>query len=282
MAYSRNYYKGSYSNNNYSRSSYSPRSSAAPDVTPIVSEDLQEVLDLAVKTADTNARKFEDNDLYTEPLFLVLAEEYVKNYAGDFDYMVDLSVKYRQAQRRNETLSVGQWRGALNCAVAGERRRLNAMGITQPKASTETKGMRRPDTLPAFLHNGYYTIVLPNGVNVTLRIKMLDEEHRLRYNKQEGDSIVSFLYGPHNTSDYKGIGYLLQGRQVVFFKDFAADQTYKNQRDALAVLLGCADATEFGKAYALESVKCYMCGRDLTKEESITTGLGSTCAKKGY
>ena len=120
------------------------------------------------------------------------------------------------------------------------------------------------------MRNGYYTITLPQG-HKTLRLHTQPRDVSFAPGKQ----VIAYLYGPDNSSDYRGFGFVINGN-LVPWKRFL--QSY----DLLALTRGLleTDGTEAGKQYALRSGACYICNRMLTTPESIALGIGPICASR--
>lgn len=121
------------------------------------------------------------------------------------------------------------------------------------------------------IHDGFYTVVGYHA-HYTFRLVTNDADAAFAPGKQ----IISYLTGPCNESDYVAFGFVINGRLIVW-KRFA--QGYERIQAAARFLLS-GNPGEHGKAYALESGRCYICNRTLTTPESIAAGIGPTCAGK--
>lgn len=71
--------------------------------------------------------KYTDRDVRENPDFERLAQEYLRQYAGEFEYLIDM--KMRDAQ--GMSLTVGMVRGVLNCMRHDPR----VTGLPEPKPS---------------------------------------------------------------------------------------------------------------------------------------------------
>jgi Family of unknown function (DUF6011) len=121
--------------------------------------------------------------------------------------------------------------------------------------------------------DGRYSVVM-DGEQVTLRF------HTPAMGKFKGTQLVTYLYGPDNTesgdwvrfANRTGDGYRVWGR---FLNTVRLINALRHMTGAsVDELINC------GEAYALESSNCWRCGRDLTREDSITRGMGAICAGK--
>lgn len=127
----------------------------------------------------------------------------------------------------------------------------------------------------AWLHNrigeGYYTVVVPGGPHITLRVTKWKQG---RY----GTDVRYWQYmdGTSNTSDYTTFGYQAPNKAIVVYTQYQGDGRIIHALDVLTGS-GLADAR---KAYALMSKRCARCNKLLTNPDSIEDGLGSECRTK--
>ncbi len=138
----------------------------------------------------------------------------------------------------------------------------------------------RPVAVPADVRDGYYTVVFesaepssggsPDYVanHTTLRVRTV------KSGNLAGKTIVSYLAGPNNESDYVGFGFL-SGSELGVWERF---RDKSGLVDAVAILVEDPEAA--GRGYAAESGNCYVCGRTLTDPESIKLGIGPICRGK--
>lgn len=117
------------------------------------------------------------------------------------------------------------------------------------------------------LRDGYYTVSL-DGDSVTIRIRT--------WKGHEPMQVASYLYGPSNTTDYRGFATIDGGQ----YKIWSAMQGNRKLEKSLLVLMGGDNLEEYQRAYAVESKRCFMCGKLLTTPESIAAGIGPDCAKR--
>lgn len=94
----------------------------------------------------------------------------------------------------------------------------------------------------------------------------------------KGMIVVRFLSGRDNEEDYTGFANSIDNTHVRVWRRFKEDSLLI---DCLKFL--CESDTnraDAGERYALESSKCWRCGRKLTVPASIHRGLGPECAKQ--
>lgn len=201
-------------------------------------------------------RKFEIADV-TETLTQA-ADWFTLNYVGGFEFMLEM-----QTARGRGGLSVGQVKGVLNCIRADAIREQAAKerAVDLPREQVSAEGVQVPD--------GTYSVKFADGSHRTLKVKTNKPDARFA----PGETVVSYLDGPDNWSNYTGFGFLTAGRLNVW-KRFQADSTLV---EAVKVLI--ADPKAAAGAYGIESGRCGLCGRQLTVPESIEAGIGPVCAK---
>lgn len=124
----------------------------------------------------------------------------------------------------------------------------------------------RAELLPK---KGTFTVVFDSGDRRTLRFKTPDHGHF------QDRVVISYLGGPNNETDYTGFANV-DGDWVHLWLKFDGDSL------TVKALKGLASEREeqekAGMAYAIESGRCYRCGRTLTVPASIHRGLGPDCA----
>lgn len=127
------------------------------------------------------------------------------------------------------------------------------------------------------LQDGFYTIVYVKAqTHRTLKIETIKQ------GGLAGRTVISYLVGPDNESDYKGFGFIdPQTGVVTFWQKFRAQESAERLvRILAAVKTIVGNPTEAGINYALKSSKCCRCGRTLTVPASIHNGMGPECAKR--
>lgn len=119
--------------------------------------------------------------------------------------------------------------------------------------------------------NGTYTVPI-NDFGEYRVIKLTDCPER--YNKPAGTQIAAYQSGADNENDYTGFAFVSGTRSGIWPK-------FRNAREiqfALTKLLTLGKAQEFGKLWAMESKRCYICGKKLTTPLSKAAGIGPDCA----
>lgn len=140
-------------------------------------------------------------------------------------------------------------------------------------AAAPAKIQQTPDKNPTTpvsvdIKDGIYTVVMEDAYR-TIRIKTMKKGNL------EGKRIVSYLSGCNNDTDYTGFAFLTPNGFQVWRK--YQGHVNSELQSAIKVL---ANPAEAGQRYAIESGRCYLCGRTLTVEESIKDGIGPVCANK--
>lgn len=126
------------------------------------------------------------------------------------------------------------------------------------------------------LKDGFYTVAFKSieygAGHRTFKVETMAEES----NFAPGKTVIYYLFGSDNTKDYRGLGFVIDGK-LVLWKKYIGDKS-------LTVIKACADmlitggvADKAGKMYALESGNCCRCNRTLTDPLSIARGIGPTC-----
>ena len=119
--------------------------------------------------------------------------------------------------------------------------------------------------------NAKFTVVSPKGTSFTYQIRK-DKK------AEEGDErhFVQVLTGPNNQEDFTFLGTIFGGKRY-----------FHGKRSPIAP--GAPSATAFKwiwdhaedpRIEVLSSGVCSRCGRELTDQESIKTGLGPICRTK--
>ncbi len=119
--------------------------------------------------------------------------------------------------------------------------------------------------------DGRYTVAWDEHYK-TLRVQTQDQFDDF----MPGVTILKFLSGSNNDSDYTSFGHVDPRTGEV--KVWRKHQANPHLREAVKVLLG--DPKAASQAYAIESDSCSRCGRTLTVPASLHAGLGPECAKK--
>ena len=117
---------------------------------------------------------------------------------------------------------------------------------------------------------GIYTMEDNRGGYVTYRIRVQGSEEEFA----PGETIIEFLSGPDNTSDYTPFAFVKPGPRLVVWKRYR-DEGHRYQ-------VGGAEALLRDPSRAQVSRNCIRCNATLTTPESIAAGIGPTCAGKGW
>lgn len=113
--------------------------------------------------------------------------------------------------------------------------------------------------------SGRYTIETAQG-HRTFRVRTQDSDDEF----MPGKTLIAYLSGSDNHSDYTNFGTLVDGRARIWKKHQGNAQLVAD----VAQFLGDVDA-------ALVTVECKRCHDDLTVPQSIRQGYGPTCITKG-
>lgn len=116
----------------------------------------------------------------------------------------------------------------------------------------------------------YFTVEDDAG-HVTFRVERQAKNAKFA----PGEVIISRLVGPNNEADYQGVAFAKPDGRVIVWKKSRGDERLVRALEVLA-----QDPKAAGKAYAVESGRCWMCNRMLTTPESIEAGIGPICAEK--
>lgn len=150
-------------------------------------------------------------------------------------------------------------------------------GLSVPEASKAIDAVKavlaQPVSAPVeqapasfHVHPGIYTVLGDGGARRTFRVAVQPSDSSFA----AGQVILSFLAGADNDSDYVGFAFI-SGSSLRVWKRYteAADLIEMGNR-----LMSDPDS-------ALVSKNCARCGRTLTTPESIRSGFGPECVRKG-
>lgn len=202
-----------------------------------------------------------------EEVTVDLAQEaiaFLTNYTGDFPFLRD--VQYSFAQNGEGRLTAGQIRGVLNCMLNAYRDSSRAS-----EAQSDQSSHRQPT--PVNIRNGYYIVTLEDGEQRTIRV-------RQGHDDAADTQFVSFLTGPLEETDYQYCGTIKNNvyRWTRQFADNARSSTTLAQCIRFLITSDPTRLNYFGRTYAQETKRCYICNRLLKSDPiSIATGAGSTC-----
>lgn len=124
------------------------------------------------------------------------------------------------------------------------------------------------------VRDGTYTAVFDNNVEnyCTLRVNTSRKKKNFR--------IVSYLFGPDNTNDFRGFASPV-GNNLRFWGSFqCSPETRTRFERAWNAIID--NPEKAGEDYALRSNRCYRCHHPLTVAVSIHRGLGPDCYANLY
>ena len=125
---------------------------------------------------------------------------------------------------------------------------------------------------PSPILKGYYTVVREDGEHRTYRVRTMPKDSDFA----PGKTVVDLLTGSDNVNNYTGVGFADSRGLYVWRKWFSQGDNLKKEWSAIV-----GDQLGAGKRYAVESTRCYVCGRLLTQPESVASGIGPECAARG-
>ena len=123
-------------------------------------------------------------------------------------------------------------------------------------------------------HNGYVTIENPEtGSHATFRINTGQS------GDWEGTRFVGLLTGSDNEGDYRSFGNITDDGTIRVWKNFTGNGEL-SKFDKFALYLERPEyyAERLGLVFQF-AIRCRVCNRVLTTPQSITSGIGPTCAK---
>lgn len=148
--------------------------------------------------------------------------------------------------------------------LVAERKELGKRSSVPTRLPSNIKGTE--------VMQGTYTVVFSDreGDYITLRFRAP------QHGKWRGTQLVEFLYGPDNNNDYRRCAnWTDDGYRV--WAEFKETSRIFNGIKFMAEADKEAQI-QIGETYALKSGNCWRCGRTLTREDSITRGMGAKCA----
>jgi len=138
-----------------------------------------------------------------------------------------------------------------------------------PRVQSSTGQVYNGPLLP-----GIYTMTDANGDHVTYRVRVQSTSDTFA----PGETIIDFLSGPDNTTDYTSFAFLKNGSLVVW-KRFRvlrdSDPSIRHKIDGALALLRDPERADVART-------CIRCNALLTTPESIAAGMGPTCRDKGW
>lgn len=205
-----------------------------------------------------------------------VAINFVETYKGHSTFVQNLAVALVDFGR----LSVPQMRGALNVMVreakieaakpAADAFRVNLAQV--PAQTPEPAPVAPFATITPVVPNGTYTVPINDaGEYRVIRVSTAE----WATDKPAGTQWAEFQSGASNETDFTGCGF-------IFGTEFKPSFKMRNARDviyAVTKLVSTGRHAEFGKLWAMESKRCFICGRKLTVPISKLAGIGPKCAE---
>lgn len=142
--------------------------------------------------------------------------------------------------------------------------------VTEPEAPAEQDEIISDRQVALPVWPGRYTVETADG-HRTFRVEGPDSTRKF----QPTESIIGFLSGQDNKSDYTGFGFVKSVDRVV---------VWAKHRDNARLQ---RDLAQFLAEYAADSpdlirvTQCARCGDELTVPQSVKQGFGPECVKKG-
>jgi Family of unknown function (DUF6011) len=121
-------------------------------------------------------------------------------------------------------------------------------------------------------HNATITLVNPaTGNHRTFRVSTVKK------GPLQGKRIVELLVGSNNEADYQGFGFVYEDGTIHTWRKYTGT-VFQKYGDLLDRPVYWQNR---GVQYMAEA-RCIKCSRKLTNPESLRTGVGPECAKKGF
>lgn len=219
-----------------------------------------------VTNAPQTPRPITDEMVDRYPALRFVATAYVRNYKGFNGFIQDLAVALDKWGR----LTIAQMRGALNVMVAEDRAAARKPAPVEFRVKLSDEPAPITEITPV-VPNGTYTVPINDaGEYRVIRLSDCPES----YNKPVGTQIAAYQSGASNETDFTGFAFVSGDTSATW-------RNFRNARDlqfALVKLITTGRHAEFGKLWAMESKRCFICGRKLTVPVSKLAGIGPICA----
>lgn len=248
----------------------------------------QVVIDRAISKNHT----ITNHDVATSQTLRDVALDFIASYRGRGYFMRSLHNHFIQWQH----VSIAQMRGALNAMISEYRAQIEvAEPLTREgKYYVNLPDIRMPDPvvllpneqlgtdtpLPIVLPpitpvapNGTYTVPIANRDNEYRVIKLASADWAK--DEPQGTQGAYYQSGPDNTRDFTFFAF-------VYGSTYRLKRKYHNARMlefALVSLLETGKHAEYGRLWAMEAERCFICGRKLTVPISKKAGIGPVCAE---
>jgi len=198
-------------------------------------------------------RKFNFEDVLSTPWLRLVAEQFAREFRGDFAYMQEM----HDTVVRGLNITPNQTAGILNCAVADWNRH-----SARPQVS-ELPNVKN-------VVDSRYRVVQADGSSLSVRLS----ESRTH----KGERVLTYL---GQGADWTFAAFVRSNGDVVLAR--SAYNMKKSLKAALDVLVKSVEDHDWLKhavAFSLVGNNCCFCGRDLDTAESISMGYGPICADK--
>lgn len=127
--------------------------------------------------------------------------------------------------------------------------------------------------------NGTFTLTSKRtGNHITVKAETVKEDSR--WEAARGKQVFKFMVGRDNENSFACVGFIENGR-LNMFKKFQNQYSNRVQAAQYAAQV-LAQGIEEDDSVLVEGAKCCLrCNRKLTNPESLRTGIGPECAKRG-
>jgi hypothetical protein len=170
--------------------------------------------------------------------------------------------------------------GAARADALAEERAEREEEAAKPDWAVQEAANRARAAKPSLagIENATYTVVFDGDEEDRITIKISDPTWA---NDAAGKQQVSYLFGPDNETNFKGVGFV-SGGEFRPWKSFSetASREFRDRIEDALLAIASGERDELRLAYALRSGRCAACGRKLTVPASINRGLGPECAKR--
>jgi hypothetical protein len=200
------------------------------------------------------ADKFTDDDLYDQPELEDYALAYVREYTGDFEFMLSMQHDYG----KHGSLTLPKVRGVLNCLRA--------------QVAYEVRN-RKPSTQPLF---DEYGNDLPLVVEEVIKPAAPVALKSGRYCTINADTDKRHFYQVDAPTDGKWKGYTFLKELHIGGSD-NGERSIRDRDERTTILATIAADDEALARYGRETGTCGVCHRTLTDPESVALGIGPIC-----
>lgn len=140
-------------------------------------------------------------------------------------------------------------------------------GATAPER-TQPNTVRE---LKAWVSGQTFTVVLSDETYATIQFDTPET------GKLAGNTIVRYLNGPDNETDFKGCAFVTPLGVAKVWKSQSENPKALRAVAAANIVLSASNTLEYSEAYAMRSGRCAKCNRKLTVPTSLHRGYGPDC-----